>query len=307
MQLSNGIHVLVFVLFVAVGCGSSGDGGGIDRDVEKYITIENGIYGQVTIVNDVGNNDASYMEGSKINIYMKDDELIESNIVASGTSDAFGFYEIELSDSSYKICTITNQCKNLDLGMAQIVRCNYEIGVISGWDCGTDDSGSVSSEGDVGMSCNDDNNIDQPDMTGSPNWSSSAAGVGSEVQLNVPVDEDTGYVNVVLHHTQNVGGSWIATGGFGALTIMPGQAQSVSVPVQITSIGSTPQSGNYFPTITLCRSKEECISGTDMNISYAGSGTVTAGETYTRVHNEGFENIHNAASCYIIPVLTVTE
>ena len=40
MQLSNGIHVLVFVLFVAVGCGSSGDGGGIDRDVEKYITIE---------------------------------------------------------------------------------------------------------------------------------------------------------------------------------------------------------------------------------------------------------------------------
>lgn len=104
-----------------------------------------------------------------------------------------------------------------------------------------------------------------------------------------------------------MGGSWIATGGFGALTITPKQAQSVSVPVQITFIDSTPQSGNYFPTITLCRSKEECMSGTDMNISYAGSGTVTDGETYTRVHNEGFENVRKSDSCYIIPVLSVTE
>jgi hypothetical protein len=169
---------------------------------------------------------------------------------------------------------------------------------------------TVSGDGDD-ESCNDDNNIDQPDMTGSPIWSSSTTSFGSEVQLNVPVDKDTGYVNVVLHHTQNEGGRWIATGGFGAIAITPGNAQSVSVPVQISAIDTTPQPGNYFPTITICRSEAECLSGTDTNVSYAGGGTaggtVTSGDMYMRVHNEGFENVRNSSSCYIVPILTVTQ
>ena len=134
MKMSKFVYVLVFILLI-ISCGSE-NGGGIDRDIEKFVTIENGIYGQVTKVNDIGNNNPSYAEGFTINIYKKDDELIKSNIVASATSTTFGFYEIELSGGSYNICSFFNRCNNLELGVDQSVRCDYEFSVGPGWDCG---------------------------------------------------------------------------------------------------------------------------------------------------------------------------
>ena len=151
--------------------------------------------------------------------------------------------------------------------------------------------------------------MNQPDLTGAPRWASSSARFGSSITLSVPVDSETGYVNVVVHHTRKESGNWIAIAGVGIQSVTPGRTQTVPVSVRINPLpGTTALNGDYFPTITLCRSAGECTSNTGMQITYSGHGTtVTSGVNYNRAIFEGLREVSWTTSCYSIPILEVTE
>jgi hypothetical protein len=281
MKLLKTLSIVVIITLFAIGCGSSGDGP--TPPSAKTTTVTG------TVLDGNGNP----IEGAEVTI-MSDPVTVTTDAKGKFTATVdIGTHTIEIKMDSILIHSGQINCEeNTPLLIGNITTDYDPIDITS---------------------CNDDNNIDQPDLTGNPYWSSNTATIDSEVMLSVPVDEDTKYLTVTLHHTQNEGGQWIAIGGFGLQLVTPGQAQTVSVPVNINFTFSSPQTGNYFPTITL--QAEE--SGID-KIDYTGGSdkltnnddlyVINNGDKYVRKkHNESPENADMKISCFLIPILSVTE
>lgn len=95
----------------AAGCGDEG----IDREVEKYLTITQGIYGQLTSYDDAG-GETHYLRDVAVNAFAiptpppeppmytipPDEDL--GPPVASMESTAHGFYELALDPGDYLLC-----------------------------------------------------------------------------------------------------------------------------------------------------------------------------------------------------------
>jgi hypothetical protein len=88
------------VLFVLVACG-----GGIDRDVERYLTITQGVYGQVVSGSDVAGAEERYAPGVSVRV-------ISDATYGPTVTDAHGFYQIAAPPRSSQICgTVPGQAE----------------------------------------------------------------------------------------------------------------------------------------------------------------------------------------------------
>jgi hypothetical protein len=83
-----------------LGFHAGGCGGGIDRDVEKYVTIDQGVFGQIVIGDDLGTEDDAYYSGLNIQLL----PATGSTSVATAVSNDRGFYEMAAPPGDYQIC-----------------------------------------------------------------------------------------------------------------------------------------------------------------------------------------------------------
>lgn len=100
----------------------------VDRHVEGRLTISNGVYGQTTSQDDVGDNPVEY---HPMTLYVSSQG--DSEHLATVTSDEVGFYEIPLSPGKYSICVSFGRCSDFELADQQCVRLDYEFSVGPGW------------------------------------------------------------------------------------------------------------------------------------------------------------------------------
>ncbi len=118
----------------AAGCGDDG----IDRDVEDLVTITQGIYGQVTSTNDVGDVETRYLPGFEIDVFpvppifpAPDDE--HGVPVATTESGARAFYEVALDPGDYVVCTFFGRCIDITVLEGALMRLDYSFSIAPGW------------------------------------------------------------------------------------------------------------------------------------------------------------------------------
>jgi len=109
----------------------------IDRHVEDLVTIAHGIYGQVTTVDDVGEPMPAYLPGFAIGVFAVPAGSVLGNPVATATSGARGFYEIELPAGDQVLCTAFERCVLVTLVAGELSRIDYEFSLGPGWSRGS--------------------------------------------------------------------------------------------------------------------------------------------------------------------------
>ncbi len=121
---------------VAAACGSQTET--IDRRVEDRVTIEQGIYGQITSVDDVGEHEPQYFSGFGVFVYAVPPGTELGEPVANTSSEASrGFYEVALPASDHVVCTTFRRCVVVTITEGQRLRLDYEFGPGPGWSSGT--------------------------------------------------------------------------------------------------------------------------------------------------------------------------
>ncbi len=114
-----------------------GDDASIDRNVEKYVTIQQGIYGQITSLDDVGSdNDPKYLPGFGVDVFAVPAGDALADPIASAVSNGRGFYEIDVPAGEYVICSSFRRCVSISVAQG-LLRIDYESGVGPGWSQGT--------------------------------------------------------------------------------------------------------------------------------------------------------------------------
>jgi hypothetical protein len=108
--------VLIAVIAWMMGCGES-------FCVEQDVTISQGLYGRVTYHSDVSPNTGSSkpVSGQVVNVA----DAPGGNVVATGTSDADGVFQIELDPGSYAACyagIAAYSCKTFDVQLKRRTR-----------------------------------------------------------------------------------------------------------------------------------------------------------------------------------------
>lgn len=125
----------IFAVCVALSAACT-DGATLDTNVERFVSIGTGIYGQTTSFDDVGNNP---VEAHAMELRLEHaDGHIDSVAPKSVTSDSRGFYELAIdvgAAGDYRICTTFDRCENIAITADQLWRCDYELGPGSGWHC----------------------------------------------------------------------------------------------------------------------------------------------------------------------------
>ena len=118
-------------VFAVLGlCACSGGGNEtVDRNVEGRLTITQGVYGQTTSQDDVGDNPVQYYS-MNLAIFPKGETTNPINTV---TSDAQGFYQLGLDPGAYSLCTSFNRCTNVELKAGECVRLDYSFSIALGW------------------------------------------------------------------------------------------------------------------------------------------------------------------------------
>lgn len=109
---------------------------GIDREVEMFITINQGIYGQVTTYDDVGPGPLEYVEGFGLHVYLTEPSLDPgdfSGAVLEIRSIENGFFEIDLAAGNYYVCTTFKRCVVVEQREGELLRLDYEFSVGPGW------------------------------------------------------------------------------------------------------------------------------------------------------------------------------
>ena len=122
---------LIVALTMAVGCAEQL----IDPDEE--VTIEQGIYGLTTRSDDTGGDpDTRPNPGFAIEVFLDTQSTNpddgETPYVQT-TSNEDGFYQLELIEGDYFVCSAFRRCVTLQLGTDQLVRLNYNFGLDYGW------------------------------------------------------------------------------------------------------------------------------------------------------------------------------
>ena len=113
--------------FALASCGAANTG--IGRQVETRLTINSGVYGQTTSVDDVGNHSPEPCPMT-LSVFNSQDHNIA---FASARSDQAGLYQIQLSPGDYTICTSFGRCTALPVLTGQCTRLDYEFSVGPGW------------------------------------------------------------------------------------------------------------------------------------------------------------------------------
>ena len=85
----------ISIWIVLAGCTS-----GVDRNIEPHITLDQGVYGQVTSVSDTEQPTTTFA-GAIITAYDVSSHVMR----ASTVSDQRGIYQLELVPNSYVLCT----------------------------------------------------------------------------------------------------------------------------------------------------------------------------------------------------------
>ncbi len=120
---------------VAAACGSRTET--IDRHVEDLVTIDQGIYGQITQLDDVGEHRPSYLPGFGVYVYAVPPGTELGEPVAGTSSEASrGFYEVALPTGDHLACTSFQRCVVLTLAQGERLRLDYEFSVGPGWSTG---------------------------------------------------------------------------------------------------------------------------------------------------------------------------
>jgi len=107
-----------------------------EMEFDELLTISQGVYGQATKLDDVGENDIVSYEGFGIDVFDEPpstdpDDGMET-LVSTETVDQ-GFYEIELDTGNYCICTTFRRCVSVNVVENRLLRIDYEFGVGPGW------------------------------------------------------------------------------------------------------------------------------------------------------------------------------
>lgn len=135
---------LASVLAVA-GCGDEG----VDHDTEKYLTITQGIYGQLTSFDDAG-GETDALPGVQVNAFAVPTPAPEPPFhaippdedlgppIASMDSTAAGFYELPLDPGDHLLCAAPcgpdlPRCTIATVPAGGLVRRDYVFGAPNGW------------------------------------------------------------------------------------------------------------------------------------------------------------------------------
>ncbi len=102
--------------------------GGIDRDVGGYVTIKQGVYGQVVGQSDVAGAEASYAPGIRVTLVSE----AGGETLGPSVTNEEGFYEIAAPAGSHQICgswvgSGGDWCQRIDLPIG-LRRVNGTIG-----------------------------------------------------------------------------------------------------------------------------------------------------------------------------------
>ena len=116
--------------------------GGIDRHIEPDITIQQGIYGQLTMTSDVAGQDSTIYKDGHAEAF--DRTTLAS--LASVDADASGVYQLDLPPGSYLVCVNRapathgagnpGPCTNVDWNNGRVRR-DWEGNLSCGWWCET--------------------------------------------------------------------------------------------------------------------------------------------------------------------------
>jgi hypothetical protein len=125
-------------LMLAASAGCEGGAYSIDHRVEDLVTIDHGLYGQVTAVNDVGNVEESYLPGFAIDAYeVPPGTELGAPVAITSSRLPRGFYEVALPAGDHVVCTRFLRCVLVTLAEGELRRLDYELGVGPGWSGGT--------------------------------------------------------------------------------------------------------------------------------------------------------------------------
>jgi hypothetical protein len=87
----------LWLVLALAGCNSDP----IDRDIDNEVTIENGIYGQLSVAENHFGQSAGVLENVRVTTYTSDSPpMVDENT----TTDARGFYQIDTGPGAFAMC-----------------------------------------------------------------------------------------------------------------------------------------------------------------------------------------------------------
>jgi hypothetical protein len=111
------IRTLAPATLLLLGCG-------LDGDIEDRVTIEQGVYGQLTTYNDTAPILATTYLSWPVRVYSAPRGTSEP--LATTESDERGFYEVALAPGAYEVCVSDRQCHAFTLLAGQRLRLDYQ-------------------------------------------------------------------------------------------------------------------------------------------------------------------------------------
>jgi hypothetical protein len=118
--------------WVALACG-----GHAAPTVEQRVTIQQGIYGQVTSLDDVGRHEPQPLGGFPIYVYdVPAGTVLGAPTASTASETSLGFYEMALPSGDHVVCTSFQRCVVVTIRAGQRLRLDYEFSVGPGWSSG---------------------------------------------------------------------------------------------------------------------------------------------------------------------------
>jgi hypothetical protein len=96
--------------------------GGLDRDIEDQITIEQGVYGLLVSGCDTSGCHDQPANGEQVMVFAPG----EDHAVATVNAGTDGVYQIVLEDGDYTVCTYS--CVSISVPAATLVRADWTSG-----------------------------------------------------------------------------------------------------------------------------------------------------------------------------------
>jgi hypothetical protein len=118
--------------WLALACG-----GHTPPTIDQRVTIQQGIYGQITSSNDVGPPERQHVGEFQVNVYdVPSGTVLGAPTASTVSDDSLGFYEISLPKGDHVVCTSFQRCVLVTVFDGQRLRLDYEISVGPGWSRG---------------------------------------------------------------------------------------------------------------------------------------------------------------------------
>ena len=125
--------VALVLAFAASACGSSDKV--VDRNVEKRLTITQGLYGQATAYTAGASEEPLvYIPGEELIVFPGNQPVTADSVVLASTkSDDHGFFQIQLDAGTYFLCTSFRRCVNPSVRAGECVRYDFDYGDAEAW------------------------------------------------------------------------------------------------------------------------------------------------------------------------------